>query len=151
MMHTSLYVTDLERTIDFYTRFFQCPPTKVQPGYAKWELPEVVISFVENPDRVQAGFGHMGFRVGSSAEVLRRMEAARAAGLAVTEEMGVNCCYAVQDKFWVADPDGVQWEVYVFHEDSAFHDPRYTTPNATNCCIPATKQKVSLRDLRKAD
>jgi hypothetical protein len=24
----------------------------------------------------------------------------------------VNCCYANQTKFWVIDPDGVEWEVY---------------------------------------
>jgi len=29
----------------------------------------------------------------------------------------VECCYARQTKFWVADPDRMLWEVYVFHED----------------------------------
>ena len=41
----------------------------------------------------------------------------KAAGLAVTEEMGVNCCHANQDKFWVPDPDGVEWEVYHLNYD----------------------------------
>jgi hypothetical protein len=35
----------------------------------------------------------------------------------VREEMGVNCCHANQDKFWVEDPDGVQWEVYHLNYD----------------------------------
>src|SRR5207249_9456961 len=26
--------------------------------------------------------------------------------------MNVNCHHANQDKFWVKDPDGVEWEVY---------------------------------------
>jgi len=35
----------------------------------------------------------------------------------VREEMGVNCCHANQDKFWVQDPDGVEWEVYHLNYD----------------------------------
>jgi hypothetical protein len=35
----------------------------------------------------------------------------------VTEEMGVNCCHANQDKFWVKDPDGIEWEVYHLNYD----------------------------------
>jgi len=31
--------------------------------------------------------------------------------------MGVNCCHANQDKFWVRDPDGVEWEVYHLNYD----------------------------------
>ena len=41
----------------------------------------------------------------------------KAAGLPVREEMGVNCCHANQDKFWVQDPDGVEWEVYHLNYD----------------------------------
>jgi DNA-binding transcriptional ArsR family regulator len=31
--------------------------------------------------------------------------------------MGVNCCHANQDKFWVKDPDGVEREVYHLNYD----------------------------------
>ena len=31
--------------------------------------------------------------------------------------MGVDCCHANQDKFWVKDPDGVEWEVYHLNYD----------------------------------
>ena len=41
----------------------------------------------------------------------------KGAGLPVVEEMGVNCCHANQDKFWVKDPDGVEWEVYHLNYD----------------------------------
>jgi hypothetical protein len=26
--------------------------------------------------------------------------------------LGVDCCHANQDKFWVEDRDGVEWEMY---------------------------------------
>jgi len=29
----------------------------------------------------------------------------------------VDCCHANQDKFWVQDPDGVDWEVYHLNYD----------------------------------
>jgi hypothetical protein len=36
-------------------------------------------------------------------------------------EDGVECCYARQTKFWITDPDGALWEIYVFHEDIGEH------------------------------
>ena len=30
----------------------------------------------------------------------------------------MTCCYAVQDKVWVDDPDGAPWEVYTVLADS---------------------------------
>jgi hypothetical protein len=41
----------------------------------------------------------------------------KASGLPVKEQMGVDCCHANQDKFWVKDPDGVEWEVYHLNYD----------------------------------
>jgi lactoylglutathione lyase len=29
-----------------------------------------------------------------------------------------TCCYAKADKFWVADADGVRWEMYTLLEDA---------------------------------
>jgi catechol 2,3-dioxygenase-like lactoylglutathione lyase family enzyme len=144
-MHVSLYVRDLSATLAFYTTFFGQAPTKVKPGYAKYTLaePSLIISFVENADRVQPYFGHLGFQVETPADLETRLIAARAAGLVTLEEVGTACCYAKQDKFWATDPDGVQWEVYYFHEDAEFNDPHYQAEydgagaNA-KCCIAPT-------------
>lgn len=40
------------------------------------------------------------------------------AGLVTRDEMDTNCCYARQDKTWVHDPDGYEWEVFVVLEDN---------------------------------
>jgi len=37
----------------------------------------------------------------------------KAEGLATFEEGDVDCCYALQDKVWVTDPNGYRWEVFV--------------------------------------
>ena len=33
------------------------------------------------------------------------------------EEKREACCYALQDKFWLSDPDGNRWEIYTVLED----------------------------------
>jgi len=135
-MHVSLYVSDLAATTNFYTAFFGQAAEKVKPGYAKYVLdsPSLVISFVENKERVQGKFGHLGFQVATEQELAQRLLAAHNSKLEVLEEMGTNCCYANQDKFWVSDPDGHQWEVYYFHKDVAFNDPHYALGEAEACC-----------------
>ena len=150
-MHVSLYVSDIGKSTDFYTQFFGQEPAKVKPGYAKYilEHPSLIISFVENKDRVQQNFGHLGFQVESVEDLNIKLWEAKKQGLVTKEETGTNCCYAKQDKFWVNDPDGVQWEVYYFHADSEFNDAHYETAEATACCTPAEKEKVRLADLGK--
>ncbi|GGG34618.1 hypothetical protein GCM10011378_08800 [Hymenobacter glacieicola] len=139
-MHVSLYVADLAATVTFYTAFFGQPAAKIKPGYAKYVLdePALIISFVQNPGRVHSNFGHLGFQVETLPQLEDRLAAARRAGLVQREEMGTSCCYAKQDKFWVNDPDGTEWEVYYFHEDAEFNDPRYQQEYdqaSSQCCI----------------
>jgi catechol 2,3-dioxygenase-like lactoylglutathione lyase family enzyme len=137
-MHVSLYVSDLQKSLDFYTNFFGTAPAKVKPGYFKFvlEKPSLIISFVENKERVRANFGHLGFQVETVEELNKRLWDAKMLNLVAKEETGTNCCYAKQDKFWVNDPDGVQWEVYYFHEDEEFNDPKYESKEASVCCTP---------------
>jgi catechol 2,3-dioxygenase-like lactoylglutathione lyase family enzyme len=125
-MHAGLYVTDLQRSIDFYKRFFGSDPVKVKPGYAKFELadPAFVVSFIESPGNVRPDFGHLGFRVPTPEDLNIRLWQARKAGLLAEEENDTRCCYARQDKFWVTDPDGLRWEVYYFHEDVEANDEK---------------------------
>ena len=142
-MHVSLYVSDLQRSIEFYDRFFGQQPEKVAHKYAKYILdqPALIISFIEKPERVQANFGHLGFQV-ATEEILRsKLDWAREKGLVDREEIGTTCCYAVQDKFWATDPDNIQWEVYYFHKDAAFNDPKYDLSGESQCAT-----KVELKD-----
>jgi len=126
-MHVSLYVNNIEQTIQFYDAFFGQTATKKEVKYAKYILtePALIISFIENPEKVKAQFGHLGFQLQTKELLEERLTAVRSKKLSIREEMGVSCCYALQDKFWVSDPDGYQWEVYYFHRDVAFNDPHY--------------------------
>lgn len=159
-MHVSLYVSDIKATTDFYTTFFNQEASKIKQGYAKYELesPGLIISFVENAERVQSNFGHLGFQVESKEEMFSRLEIAKKQGIVSLEEIGTACCYAVQDKFWVTDPDGTQWEIYYFHKDSEFNDPQYAMEDTSACCSPKTvvsetvaKPRVKLAGLNKKE
>ncbi len=135
-MHVSLYVSNLQNSINFYNAFFGRQPVKIKPKYAKYILdqPSLIISFVENKERVQSNFGHLGFQVESLEDLNTILRYAEQSNLVSKTEIGTNCCYAKQDKFWANDPDGIQWEVYYFHEDAEFNDPHYSMEEETACC-----------------
>lgn len=157
-MHVSLYVKDIAAAVNFYTAFFGMPASKIKSGYAKYELrePNLIISFVQNEERVRSNFGHLGIQVASKEEMESRLSKAKELNIVSLEEIGTACCYAVQDKFWVTDPDGHQWEVYYFHEDVEFNDPKYAEEENTVCCSPETvnakaaaeKPKLRLSELQ---
>jgi catechol 2,3-dioxygenase-like lactoylglutathione lyase family enzyme len=154
-MHISYYVSNLTNTVNFYNTFFGKQADKVKAGYAKYvlEKPSLVISFIEHPDKVQNQFGHLGFQVESQEEMNNRLAVAKEQGIVSKEEMGTNCCYATQDKFWVSDPDGYQWEVYYFHNDVEVGSPHYEQQQKADeaCCSPKAKneQQTELVDLTK--
>ncbi len=144
-MHVSLYVSNINQSVQFYSTFFDTKPTKVKPKYAKYilENPSLIISFVENKARVQENFGHLGFQVETIEELNVKLNEAKKKNLVAKEEIGTNCCYAKQDKFWVNDPDGVQWEVYYFHADAEFNDPHYEMNEADACCTVSNEETKS--------
>jgi catechol 2,3-dioxygenase-like lactoylglutathione lyase family enzyme len=121
-MHISMFVGDLAESVKFYEVFFGQPPTKHLPDYAKFEVdePPVVISF--NPDRKPVPGGavnHLGIQVKSTDIVMAMKERFAAAGFLTDEEVATPCCYAVQTKVWVGDPDGNRWEIYVVTDADA--------------------------------
>src|SRR5262245_51568015 len=118
-VHLHMHVSDLEKSRAFYEKFLGGDPVKVKPGYVKF-LPEwVPVNLALSPGGpIGAGtIDHVGVQVDSVETVMAQLARVKAAGLVVTEEMGVNCCHANQDKFWVTDPDGVEWEVYHLNYD----------------------------------
>ncbi|HEV2362051.1 MAG TPA: hypothetical protein VGS21_10145, partial [Acidimicrobiales bacterium] len=57
------------------------------------------------------------------------------AGLTPAIEESTTCCYAVQDKAWVSDPDGAPWEVYTVLADAPEEQSLgCSTDLPANCC-----------------
>jgi catechol 2,3-dioxygenase-like lactoylglutathione lyase family enzyme len=122
--HLALTVSDVERSIEFYRALFGIEPSKVRPGYAKFEIREPGLNFTLNEgerDGELGAFNHAGIQVASTDDVLRARARLVEAGLATFDEMDTTCCYAKQDKIWVTAPDGESWEVFVTHAESDEH------------------------------
>jgi catechol 2,3-dioxygenase-like lactoylglutathione lyase family enzyme len=117
--HLSLNVTDLRRAIAFYRVLFDAEPAKCHGDYAKFEIeePPVVFSLVPRAPGPGASLSHLGFRVSSAEQLRAAQERLAAAGICTQDQNGTVCGYAKQDKFWVTDPDGNFWEVYLIEED----------------------------------
>lgn len=131
--HTSLPVRDIEATTRFYSLLFDDPPVKKKVDYVKF-LPSKValnISFHQANESKLRDL-HLGFEVSDDAALDRLYQRLKAAGLVHQERDTSVCCYANQDKFWVSDPDGYKWELYVLLEDTEQKIDR-----KTGCCAAA--------------
>ena len=143
-VHVHMAVSNLEKSRAFYETFFGVAPVKVKPGYVKFLPPFGPLNLALSEARPTGQGGHvdhMGIQVPSREIVVRELTRVKAAGLAVREEFAVDCCHANQDKFWVQDPDGVEWEVYHLNydleDDQTEPDARLsglTVVGATGCC-----------------
>jgi hypothetical protein len=52
--------------------------------------------------------------------------------------VATSCCYAVQDKVWVEDPDGAPWEVYTVLADDPDAAPNAGKPGTGGACCAGT-------------
>lgn len=139
-MHLGLGVRALEPAVDFYRALLGVAPDKLHPTYARFDTPQVVLSLNAHPEAAAAPLPtHFGLRVEDRAEVGQAATRLRGAGLDVLVEGETDCCYALQDKVWVSDPDGHQWEIYALlaHTDGA--ETRTASGSAgggTGACCP---------------
>lgn len=119
-VHISLNVSDLARSIGFY-RGFLGEPKKLKQDYAKFvsESPEIHLALQPGLSGAASGgsLSHLGIRVDSLDDVRRWRSDLKARGIVSEEEKREACCYALQEKFWLSDPDGNRWEVYTVLED----------------------------------
>jgi catechol 2,3-dioxygenase-like lactoylglutathione lyase family enzyme len=138
--HIAIHVKNVESSVEFYRKFFGIEPSKARTGYAKFDVANPPLNFAlnEGTGSGQGSLSHMGIQVGSTAEVLAMHEKWREQGLMPRDEMKTECCYALQDKSWVSDPDGNEWEVFAVLEDNLPEKaPTAKTCCASDCCTPA--------------
>ena len=118
--HLALNVRNVEQSTEFYRRMLGIEPSKVRVGYAKFDIqnPPLNLTLNEVPFGERGALSHLGIQVASTDDVLTMREKWATSGLVTRDEMQTNCCYALQDKTWVHDPDGNEWEVFVVLEDN---------------------------------
>ena len=118
--HLALNVHNVERSLEFYKKLLGIEPSKVRTGYAKFDVqnPPLNLTLNEQTFTDRGALSHLGIQVASTDDVLAIREKWTVAGLLTRDEMQTSCCYALQDKTWVRDPDGNEWEVFVVLEDN---------------------------------
>lgn len=121
-LQLALNVGDLEAGVDFYSKLLGVEPAKLRPGYANFEVedPPLKLVLVEDPTPTEGsgGLNHLGIEVDSSEEVASAAGRLGRLGLAAAAEERTSCCYALQDKVWLRDTDGLPWEIYTVLADS---------------------------------
>lgn len=134
--HLAINVASVEKSVEFYKKLFGIEPSKVRNGYAKFDVANSPLNFSLNEVRVESAgaLSHMGIQVASTDDVVKVREQWLQSGLLTRDEINTDCCYAVQDKTWVRDPDGNEWEVFVVLQDNL---PEKNTGG--QCCAPVTK------------
>jgi len=135
--HVSINVRNVGRSVEFYRSMLGIEPAKVRTGYAKFDLqnPPLNLALNEMPGLAGAGaLSHLGFQVTSTADVLALRQRWSELGLVTRDEMKTDCCYATQDKTWVHDPDGNEWEVFVVLQDNL---PESAAASHSSCCLTA--------------
>ena len=138
-LQLALNVSDLDEAVGFYSKLFATEPAKLRPGYANFAIaePPLKLVLIEKSEArgqgVEGALNHLGVEVFSTDEVAAATTRLQAEGLATDVEEQTTCCYAVQDKVWVNDPDGAPWEVYTVLADAPV-EPGLAGDGS--CCAP---------------
>ena len=134
--HLAIRVKSVTQSIEFYRKMFGIEPSKVHTGYAKFDVQNPPLNFTLNqvPFKDAGALSHMGIQVTSTDDVLATRERWATVGLLPRDEMQTNCCHALQDKAWVHDPDGNEWEVFVVLQDNLPERGQSSACCATACC-----------------
>jgi catechol 2,3-dioxygenase-like lactoylglutathione lyase family enzyme len=152
-MHVHVSVANLEDSIRFYSTLFASAPSVQKLDYAKWMLDDPRVNFAISKSSHAAGIEHLGIQVESADELAEVYGRLSKAGRPVIEEQATTCCYAKSDKQWIDDPQGIAWETFLTHGESAVYgnerpadgadaaccEPLETVPAGAACCEPAVK------------
>jgi catechol 2,3-dioxygenase-like lactoylglutathione lyase family enzyme len=135
----ALNVSNIDEAVEFYSKLFGTQPAKRQAGYANFAIEEPPLKLVLIEDTECRGSGvtgalnHLGVEVQSPEDVTAALERLTSEGLATKSEEQTTCCFAVQDKVWVKDPDLAPWEIYTVLADA----PAKTDLAGDGmCCVP---------------
>ncbi len=128
--HISLNVSNLDRSVNFFRVLFGCEPAKQHKDYAKFEIdePALVLSLIPGPHRAAGALNHAGLRLADSDALLEVQTRLESAGWQTDRQQDVECCHSRQTKFWVTDPDGTLWELYVLEGEADADDEPHASP-----------------------
>lgn len=136
--HIHVGVTDLKKSVQFYSTLFGQEPTKLKADYAKWMLEDPRLNFAISTGVQSDGVDHLGIQVESESELSEISERLKKADLEIYDEGETTCCYAESNKAWVKDPSGLAWEAYQTMKDAEVYSAKAqnaeSDSEAGECC-----------------
>ena len=138
----ALNVGDLDASIEFYTKLFQTPPNKVRENYANFAIaqPPLKLVLISGGEGEPGSLNHLGVEVETTEEVMAEAARMQLEGTACELQESTTCCFAVQDKVWVAGPE-IPWEIYTVLADAPVMHPvpgktavSVAVGTASSCC-----------------
>jgi catechol 2,3-dioxygenase-like lactoylglutathione lyase family enzyme len=110
-IHINVAVGDLGESVRFYSHLFGSEPSVLKPDYAKWMLEDPRVNFAIT-SHGQPGLSHLGIQAESRDELAEVRQRLMAAERPLANQGEVTCCYALSEKSWVNDPQGISWEAF---------------------------------------
>lgn len=134
--HIHVGVTDLEKSVQFYSTLFGQKPIKLKGDYAKWMLDDPRVNFAISTRTNEKGVDHLGIQVDENSELEEITERLKKADLEVFGEGETTCCYAESKKAWVQDPSGIAWETYRTMGDAELFNAKSESEEKyeSSCC-----------------
>lgn len=138
----ALRVSDLDGSVEFYSKLFGVEPAKRRPGYANFAIddPALKLVLIEGDAGQPTVMDHLGVEVFTTDEVTAATTRLTDAGLVTLSEDNTECCYALQDKVWVRGPGNEPWEVYVVKADA---DTLAKASDSTCCATDTTTEPAT--------
>ncbi len=138
-LHVHLSVKDIPSSIQFYRELFNAEPVVTKNDYAKWMLEDPRVNFAISQRARPTGIDHLGIQVEDRAELTEVYERLQKAVGPVIDEGETTCCYAMSEKSWIHDPQGVAWETFLTTGKSTQHGNGDILPTAAKSCCAATR------------
>lgn len=138
-LQLALNVSDLDESIDFYTKMFDTKPLKVRAGYANFAIEHPPLKLVLFEGGEPGSINHLGVETETADQVAAAEARLSAIGLDTTGVDDTLCCFAEKTETWVDGPDGARWEWYVKTGDAdvmerAVVNETVAGETATRCC-----------------
>ena len=93
-----------------------------------------------SPASGEAGIDHLGFQVDSDAELGEIAGRLQQAAEPVSTQDQAQCCYALSDKAWSRDPQGVVWENFLSHGQLEIKGADGAPAEVRACCGGAPEE-----------
>ena len=139
--HVSIGTSSLDASSAFYRALFDAEPVLVKPDYVRFWPEE--LGLVVGLNRQPAARGatgplqHLGVLFPDADRLKAARERLERAGFETRGAEHVQCCYAELDQFWATDPSGVEWELFLAHQEAVEPATSPAAKPATTCCAPS--------------